>query len=46
MAKTHPQCAHLGSVRPVTPSGDGCRECLAMGDWSWCFIDEIQVFPA
>jgi hypothetical protein len=38
MAESHPQCAHLGSVRPVTPSGDGCQECLAMGA-------EIQVFP-
>jgi Zn-finger in ubiquitin-hydrolases and other protein len=90
MAKTNPKCAHLGSVGPVTPSSDGCLECLAMGDtwvhlrlcrtcghvaccddsknrharkhflrskhpiissfepgedWSWCFIDEIQVFP-
>jgi hypothetical protein len=41
MAKTHPQCTHLGSVRPVTRSGDGCQECLA----GWCFIGEIQVFP-
>jgi hypothetical protein len=91
MAKTQQQCAHLGAIRPVTPSGDGCVECLAMGDtwvhlrlcrtcghvgccddsknrharkhfqkskhpiissfepgedWSWCFVDEIQVFPA
>ncbi len=40
MAKTHPQCAHLGSVRPVTPSSDGCQECLAMGD-----TRVHQVFP-
>jgi Zn-finger in ubiquitin-hydrolases and other protein len=84
------QCTHLNTVKTVTPSGDGCKECLAMGDtwvhlrlcrtcghvgccddsknrharqhfvkskhaiissfepgedWSWCFIDDLQVFP-
>lgn len=90
MARTHPQCAHLNTVKHVSPSGRGCVECLATGDswvhlrlcrtcghvgccddsknrharkhflkvnhpiissfepgenWSWCFIDEIEVFP-
>jgi uncharacterized UBP type Zn finger protein len=25
-------CAHLEQVRDVTPSANGCEECLAMGD--------------
>ena len=89
MSKTTRQCTHLNTVETVTPSADGCEECLAMGDtwvhlrlcrscghvgccddsknrharahfrksghpiitsfepgedWSWCFIDEIEVF--
>jgi uncharacterized UBP type Zn finger protein len=89
MGKTTRQCTHLNTVKAVTPSADGCEECLAMGDtwvhlrlcrscghvgccddsknrharahfrksghpiitsfepgedWSWCFIDEIEVF--
>jgi uncharacterized UBP type Zn finger protein len=89
MRKTTRQCTHLNTVEAVTPSADGCEECLAMGDtwvhlrlcrscghvgccddsknrharahfrksghpiitsfepgedWSWCFIDEIEVF--
>jgi Zn-finger in ubiquitin-hydrolases and other protein len=89
MSRTRQQCSHLGAVKAVTPSGDGCKECLAMGDtwvhlrlcrtcghvgccddsknrharkhfvaikhpiissfepgedWSWCFVDEVQVF--
>jgi Zn-finger in ubiquitin-hydrolases and other protein len=88
MRKVHTACTHLNSVRHATPSGNGCVECLAMGDtwvhlrlcrtcghvgccddsknrharkhsagtghalissfepgedWSWCFIDEIEV---
>ena len=91
MRKGHAACTHLNSVRRVVPSGDGCVECLAMGDtwvhlrlcrtcghvgccddsknrharkhaggtghplissfepgedWSWCFIDEIEVVLA
>ena len=26
------QCAHLDQVREVTPSAEGCEECLKMGD--------------
>jgi len=90
LSKSKSQCAHLNSVKHVSPSGRGCVECLATGDtwvhlrlcrtcghvgccddsknrharkhfldvshpiitsfepgedWSWCFVDEIQVFP-
>jgi uncharacterized UBP type Zn finger protein len=26
------QCTHQAQIRDVTPSGDGCQECLEMGD--------------
>ena len=26
------RCAHLSQVREVKPSGNGCKECLEMGD--------------
>ena len=29
---TEPLCTHLGQAAEVTPSGDGCAECLATGD--------------
>ncbi len=90
MTRTHQQCTHLNLIEDVTPSDDGCKECLEMGDtwvhlrlcrtcghvgccddsknrharkhftkthhpvissfepgedWSWCFADDIQVFP-
>jgi uncharacterized UBP type Zn finger protein len=25
-----PACAHLDTIRDVTPSGDGCQECLRL----------------
>ena len=25
-------CTHLDTIQDVTPSGRGCKECLAMGD--------------
>jgi uncharacterized UBP type Zn finger protein len=25
-------CSHLGQIREVVPSGEGCKECLEMGD--------------
>ncbi len=25
-------CTHQDQIRDVTPSGEGCQECLAMGD--------------
>jgi len=28
------RCSHLQTIRPVTPSAEGCEECLAIGsDW-------------
>lgn len=30
-------CSHTNEAKPVTPSGDGCQECLAMGD-SWVHL--------
>lgn len=26
-------CSHVALVSDVTPSADGCEECLAMGSW-------------
>jgi Zn-finger in ubiquitin-hydrolases and other protein len=88
MRRDENACTHLSSVKRVTPSGDGCVECLASGDswvhlrvcrtcghvgccddsknrharkhskgsghpiissfepgedWSWCFIDDVEV---
>lgn len=25
-------CSHLDQIQPVTPSADGCEDCLAIGD--------------
>jgi len=46
-------CAHIGAVKTDRPRGDGCEECLKMGDawvhlrlcrtWSWCYVDEVEV---
>ncbi len=30
-------CTHLGQIRKVTPSADGCEECLKIGD-SWVHL--------
>ena len=32
MTKSTQQCTHLDTVEAVTPSGNGCKECLAVGD--------------
>ena len=32
MTRPNQHCKHLNSVKPVTPSGDGCVECLISGD--------------
>ena len=37
MRRGHSQCTHLNSVKRVVPSGDGCVECLAMGD-TWVHL--------
>ena len=26
-------CTHLDSIHPVTPSADGCEDCLRIGAW-------------
>jgi uncharacterized UBP type Zn finger protein len=31
------QCTHLESIRSVTPSGEGCAECVKTGD-SWVHL--------
>jgi hypothetical protein len=37
VTRPNQHCKHLSSVRRVTPSGDGCVECLASGD-SWVHL--------
>ena len=37
MARARQQCTHLGMVKAAAPSGDGCQECLAMGD-TWVHL--------
>jgi uncharacterized UBP type Zn finger protein len=37
MRRTQQQCTHLNQVRPVTPSGEGCVECLKSGD-TWVHL--------
>ena len=32
-----PQCTHTNQVEVVTPSAEGCEECLKMGD-SWVHL--------
>jgi uncharacterized UBP type Zn finger protein len=27
------QCQHLDQIQAVTPSGQGCEDCLKTGDW-------------
>lgn len=36
------ECTHLGSVRPVEPSGEGCVECLKIGD-DWVHLRLCRV---
>ena len=31
------KCSHLGTIRDVRPSADGCEECLRMGD-TWVHL--------
>ena len=35
------RCAHLEYIRDVAPSGNGCKECLEMGD-SWVHLRMCQ----
>ncbi|MEO8074257.1 MAG: UBP-type zinc finger domain-containing protein [Acidobacteriota bacterium] len=32
-------CEHLDQIKKVTPSGDGCKECLETGD-TWVHLRE------
>lgn len=32
-----PSCTHLSGIHDVTPSGEGCRECLESGD-TWVHL--------
>ena len=32
MSTPQPSCPHRSEIRDVTPSSDGCAECLASGD--------------
>jgi uncharacterized UBP type Zn finger protein len=31
------ECTHLDQIREVTPSADGCEDCLAIGD-TWVYL--------
>ncbi len=31
--ETMPSCGHLDQIRDVTPSADGCEDCLRIGSW-------------
>ena len=37
MSKVRPPCTHLNVVKAVSPTSDGCEECLAIGD-SWVHL--------
>ena len=37
MRRKEPACSHLHMAKAVTPSGEGCVECLATGD-SWVHL--------
>jgi uncharacterized UBP type Zn finger protein len=40
--KSAPSCTHLDQIREVTPSAQGCEECLAMGD-TWVHLRMCMV---
>jgi hypothetical protein len=37
MATAQATCSHLKTIREVNPSGEGCKECLEMGD-TWVHL--------
>ena len=37
-----PQCTHLDEIKDVTPSAEGCEECLQMGE-SWVHLRECLI---
>ena len=36
------KCSHLDQIHPVTPSADGCEECLKIGD-AWVHLRMCMV---
>ena len=42
MARPAATCSHLGEIRQVKPSGQGCKECLEMGD-TWVHLRECLI---
>lgn len=40
--KSTPQCTHLDEIKDVTPSAEGCEECLQMGD-TWVHLRECLI---
>jgi hypothetical protein len=36
------QCSHLNQIQVVTPSADGCEDCLKMGD-PWVHLRLCQI---
>jgi len=37
MSKPQPTCPHVSEIRDVTPSSEGCAECMASGD-AWVLL--------
>jgi uncharacterized UBP type Zn finger protein len=35
-------CTHLDQIRDVTPSSQGCEECIELGD-TWVHLRECQI---
>jgi uncharacterized UBP type Zn finger protein len=35
-------CTHIGQIRPVTPSAQGCEDCLRTGG-RWVHLRECQI---
>jgi len=36
------QCTHLDTIQDVTPSSDGCEDCLAAGRHDWVHLRVCQ----
>ena len=41
-ARATPRCTHLDEMRDVTPSAQGCEECLQTGD-TWVHLRECLI---
>jgi uncharacterized UBP type Zn finger protein len=35
-------CTHIDQIREVTPSAQGCEDCLKIGSW-WVHLRECQI---